>query len=271
MRRGRRQRRGSNVNGKKERVDRAESKKDNEDNSWATVVKRRPQALQTTRYPAHWKGKIVDAQEFVTKAANAKVGEHFVCGVLGEAPAELDGLMVPSGTTATVVLLPEVETSFETQDISAPAACPRGSVRIHRLKYLQIGKSEFPLSWKPAVVEARIKPVETTTIRAQLFERFLGDKGWQELRSRPRSDLKIRVLSLPRIAPDDLIDMFDYRSSEDYGDRRGMISCTLRVKKDSVEKFTKVSRHRGLLVKCLDAADNVQWLRQGPRLATSSG
>ena len=109
-------------------------------NLFADVVKKREKQIPIKTeglHASHWRGTVVGLAGFISHFSTAKTGDYIIAGVAAEEPPELGGLLVPDGIRATLIALPTMETSHPSQDLSAPALCSRGVVRVQKVVMLQ--------------------------------------------------------------------------------------------------------------------------------------
>ena len=98
--------------------------------------------------------------------------DHIIAGAAAEEPPELGGLLVPDGISATLIALPSMKTSHPSQELSAPALCTRGVVRVQKVVMLQWRTPAFPLAWKPTADASQVTAAESVTLRVQSFRSF---------------------------------------------------------------------------------------------------
>ena len=108
--------------------------------SYADVVKKcekqlsiKPEGL----HASHWRSTVVDLAEFVSRVSTAKTGVQIIAGAAAEEPPELGGLLVPNGISATLIALPSMKTSHQSQELLAPTLCSRGVVTVQKVVMLQ--------------------------------------------------------------------------------------------------------------------------------------
>ena len=114
----------------------------------------------------------MSADDLVFCVNAAALGANILTGVCSELPPGTSGLAVPRGVTATVVLMGGHHCPLPTTELHALARCIRGQTRFHKLHFLQLGLSRWPLAWKPVAVAGCIAPMPTSTLRAAVTIHF---------------------------------------------------------------------------------------------------
>jgi len=133
---------------------------------------------------------------------------------------------------------------------------------LHKLDFLQLGLSRWPLAWKPVNVVGCIAPTPTTILRAAVFARYLLPQDWTRCRANPKLFLRTLIQRIPGLDPDTLIDLFDYRRSN--GPEEAVSTCTLRVCTEACGGLLASSGADGLFIKDFTGSGTVEWQRPLP-------
>ena len=214
--------------------------------------------LPSTLSNGHWVGTYVDKAEIMARAAKIEAGQHLVCGVYHQPPADLLQLSIPVGATLTIVVRKLPTTcSDDILPVTAPAIDKRGFTRIHKMGYIQLGDTKPVLSWKSVSLDKEIVSPQSVVLRVQLFARHVDAKVWANIIRKPQRSINDLVLKTLDTKPGDVIDIFGFRKP----DTSPFVSASLRVQKPAVDKFLKASGQGGLLVKALDATGAVEWVK----------